>query len=442
MNITKLSFHQFRGIHEATLLCDPSLNVFVGNNGAGKSAVLDGLAMLLSWLLSRVADKNAHGQHMRDMDISNGASVAKLEAWCQTSATTLPGSGSSSELYWRLVKSLSGRAQAKDSSDLQQLNTYSAALRDAMRDSHGQTALPLLVYYPVHRAVHDIPLRIRTKHSFDLLAAYDNALESGSDFRLFFEWFREREDLENEMLRRTLPLFGDPALASHPLPDLATFEDRQLQAVRRALAAFLPDFRNLTVRRKPLRMEVYKHGQLLRFEQLSDGEKCLIALISDIARRLALANPNQDPLQGAGVVLIDEVDLHLHPQWQRLLISHLTEVFPRCQFFITTHSPHVLSHVQPHNVFMLERDHATVHVSKPTNSYGQSAEPILEDIMGLDTTRPFKVAEDLEAVFDSIAQGDWDEARARIQALEAILGQDPTLLRAKMLLRRKTSIRS
>lgn len=100
-------------------------------------------------------------------------------------------------------------------------------------------------------------------------------------------------------------------------------------------------------------MEIEKDGQLLTVNQLSDGEKCLIAMVSDLARRMAIANPTGDPLQGEGIILIDEIDLHLHPKWQRMIVPKLLEVFPNCQFIISTHSPHVLTHIQPENIFLL-----------------------------------------------------------------------------------------
>lgn len=429
MKITKLSLHHFRGMNDVTLECDPSLNVFVGENGAGKSAVLDALALLLSWWVNRLRSQGSAGRHISATDISNGEAAAVLEVWAQTADTSL---------HWRLAKGRTGRSSTTPASDLRQLNSDIKTRQQAITDSDGHTNLPLLVYYPVHRVVHDIPLRIRKKHHFDLLAAYDDALTSGSNFRLFFEWFREREDLENETIRRASPLFDNPP--AEPLSP-ADLEDPQLRAVRRALGEFLPHFSNLTVRRKPLRMEVSKDGQVLRFDQLSDGEKCFIALISDLARRLALANPTQDPLQGVGVVLIDELDLHLHPQWQRLLLPRLTEVFPNCQFFVSTHSPHVLSHVRADKVFVLERDQQHhVQVRQPASSYGHSAERILEDIMGLTTTRPEAVENRLQAVFDSIEKGEFEQARQRIDALQDDLGQDPDLLRATMLLRRKEVI--
>ena len=103
------------------------------------------------------------------------------------------------------------------------------------------------------------------------------------------------------------------------------------------------DVKGLRVKRSPVRMVVDKGGREIRVDLLSEGEKCTLAMIGDLARRLILANPAmENPLEGKGIVLIDEIELHMHPSWQRRILSILKEVFPNIQFIVTTHSPQVL----------------------------------------------------------------------------------------------------
>lgn len=152
------------------------------------------------------------------------------------------------------------------------------------------------------------------------------------DFRRFFEWFREREDSENEQSfarcsKKILDALDDNDIARNKVSELMqSSKDRQLTAVRNAIASFMPNFTNLRVRRKPrLHMSIDKDGETLNVLQLSQGEKSLMALVGDIARRLAMMNPAlENPLHGDGIVLIDEVDMHLHPTWQRSIIERLT----------------------------------------------------------------------------------------------------------------------
>jgi predicted ATP-binding protein involved in virulence len=203
----------------------------------------------------------------------------------------------------------------------------------------------------------------------------------------------------------------------------------------------MPDFKNLTERRNPLRMEVEKYGERLIVNQLSDGEKCLMEMVGDIARRMAMANPVRgNPLEGEGIILIDEIDLHLHPRWQRMIVPKLTAVFPNCQFLISTHSPHVITHVQPENLFLLNMTSEGLQAVRPSESYGKTVERVLEDLMGLDTTRPEIVEEALRRIFELIDSRKLEEARESIAKLEKQIGEDPELVKANVLIKRKELI--
>lgn len=422
MHIHKLTLERFRGAKELPLELDAHLNVFVGMNGAGKSSVLDAAAILLSWLANRIKSEGASGRPIKESDITNNTSSSSLTLGLMVQSDTFE---------WTLVKGRQGR-RIRPGSSLQQSTELANVLSDRMSQSDRNESVPLLAYYPVNRAVLDIPLRIRSKHRFDVLSAYDESLTSGASFRKFFEWFREREDLENENRK-----YADQLIK----PDGFQLPDPQLQAVRSALDEFMPDFANLTVRRNPLRMEVDKLGKTLTVDQLSDGEKCLMAMVGDLARRFAIANPKlENPLGGEGIVLLDEIDLHLHPTWQRMVVPKLVKVFPNCQFLISTHSPHVITHVQPENLFLLQMTEEGLQASRPSESYGKTVERVLEDLMGLETTRPNDVDDALRALFDQIDTGDLRAARQSIVQLEKQIGDDPDLTKSRVLIKRKELI--
>ena len=391
------------------------MNVLVGPNGAGKSSVLDALAILLSWAVSRTISARARGSYIGKFDIRNGTGYASLKI------TT------DANIEWSLVKVKKGGLKPPKNTDLIKLGEYTEDVQSRIAANQNEASLVLFVYYPVERAVLDIPLRIRSKHKFEPLDAYEGSLTSGANFRTFFEWFREREDLENESKVHSRSGKFVP--------------DRQLEAVRGALREFLPEFDNLTVRRSPLRMEVEKNGKILRIEQLSGGEKILIALIGDLARRLAIANPGSaNPLHEKGIVLIDEADLHLHPRWQRMLIPCFSRIFPACQFIISTHSPHVITHTRPEYLFLLEEKEGTVIIRKASESYGKNADRVLEDLMGLETTRPEDVSARLHSIAEKIDRNEFDEAKKEIEELQADIGSDPELVKAETLIKRKEII--
>lgn len=424
MHIHNLTLERFRGAKNLHLDLHKRLNVLVGMNGAGKSSLLDAAAILLSWLVNRIKHSGASGRPITEPDIRNGEAAANLQITCNYLGNYFS---------WNLTKARKGYGKKDVASILITVAEVAKQIQSEISESNGQLNLPLLAYYPVNRAVLDIPLRIKERHSFDLLSAYDDALTSGANFRTFFEWFREREDLENEARRDQQTIFADQSKA--------TFPDPQLEAVRNALTRFMPEFGNLTVRRNPLRMEVEKKGERLTVNQLSDGEKCLMAMVGDMARRMAIANPLRgNPLEGEGIILIDEIDLHLHPMWQRMVIPKLLEVFPRCQFLISTHSPHVITHVHPENILLLTMGEEGLAAFRPTESYGKTVERVLEDLMGLESTRPDDVTDDLKQIFAQIDKGNMERAKSAIDELKSRIGEDPELVKASVLIKRKELI--
>lgn len=423
MNIQKLSLTNYRGVQSMSLDFHDRLNVFFGVNGAGKSTVLDAIAIMLSWAVSRIKHPGIAGRPIVETDITNGKSFSSIELFC---------SDGIQKIEWKLVKTRKGHGFQDEKSNLTSLNEFTKQLQGKISENEEKVNLPLFVYYPVKRAVLDIPLRIREKHRFQLLAAYDDALTSGANFRTFFEWFREREDLENEN-RKYLDTLTPP--------EGFQFPDPQLEAVRGALNQFLPEFKNLTVRRDPLRMEVEKNGSRLTVNQLSDGEKCLIAMIGDLARRIAIANPARErPLEGEGIILIDEIDLHLHPKWQRMVVPKLLDVFKNCQLVISTHSPHVITHVKPDNLYLLKQIATGITAERPAESYGKNVDRILEDLMGLETTRPDEVSSKLSEIYEYINHKRFAAAKRMIVSLKDEIGEDPELVKAEVLIKRKEII--
>ena len=411
MKIRSLEIAGFRGIPALKLEFSGQVNVLAGVNGAGKSAVLDCIAIMLSRLLGRIrSSTGGTGRFFTELDISNQFHHTQNEIVIHSQGEIV---------RWCVTRSRKNRPR-QTITRLDELRRHAELFHSRLEKDENYN-LPLAVYYPVNRAVLDIPLRIRTKHRFERLAAYDQALSgSSTNFRIFFEWFREREDLENEYRL-----------------DNRRFRDPLLKAVRTATERFLPGFRNLKVRRSPLRMVVEKDRQELLVSQLSDGEKCTLAMVGDLARRMAVANPHvKDPLAGEAIVLIDEADLHLHPAWQRRLVGALEETFPNCQFVLSTHSPAILSHVDSSGIWLLERTRHGIDARRPDDSYGQAVNRIMEDIMNVPA-RPEEVKEELFELFGAIEQGKLTKAKHILHELKTTIGTDPDLVKADVLIQRK-----
>ena len=272
--------------------------------------------------------------------------------------------------------------------------------------------------------------------------AYDNAfVKKANDFDDFAAWFRKEEDKENEMKVREKDFdVKNPAL----------------QVIRDSIEKFFSNnsgskYSNLRIEREDSQYRdslrhrpsgpssasliITKDVEDLKIEQLSDGEKNLILLVSDIARRLAIANPNTDSaLNGNGIVLIDEVELHLHPTWQREVLNGLQKTFPNVQFIVTTHSPLVLANlndnVQIFSIGRLKDKSITVFPfdKKQFNPYGSVSSRILKLLMGTEE-RPTEVATLLHAYEEAIDDNRLEEAERLEARLKKIIDpNDPAIV--------------
>jgi len=415
LKVNSLQINAFRGISLLDLDFSNQSTVLVGINGVGKTAILDCLAILLSHLINRLRETEAICY--KKLDIYQGVSETKNKI-----TVSMEGHQAS----WMCISRQNGKSLSSTIEPREPLDSIVEKVCSTLAENP-LASIPLVVYYPVNRAVYDvdISLNITEQPDFHQLTALDSAFSSKNvDFQAFFEWFRNREDIENEQIRNEIG-----------------YRDRQLEAVRQAIQSLMPGVTDLRVRRLPLRMTLNKQEQELVINQLSEGEKCLLALTGDLVRRLAIANPAlSNPLKGSAIVLIDEIDLHLHPQWQRAVIKRLEKTFPHCQFIVSTHSPQVISEVGPQNqIYFLHKEGLVAEGVK--NAYGKDTNFILEVFMET-SERPENIKTDIEVLSELIDANQLTEAQTLLQQLRNKIGDDePVLVGAEVLIRRKQVIK-
>jgi predicted ATP-binding protein involved in virulence len=424
MKVINLIIRNFRAIDNLSLDLSRSRNtVLVGINGSGKSSVLDCIAIMLAELLDWLPDFPPGNRGLEAADVKDPATECVIEI-------VVEHGGQTQSAGLRATRRGPGRPIEIDREGQGDcLLRLFADLDDI--DRRSAVRVPIAVYYPVNRAVVEVPVDSPPSLGLEQLSAFEGALGGARvDFEGFFRWFRNREDIENE----------------ERITD-SSHRDREIDAVRRAIEKMVPGFSNPRVRRAPPRMVVTKRDEEngeateLQISQLSDGEKCLIAMVGDIARRLAMANPGlEDPLLGDGVMLIDQIELHLHPAWQRVIVPALERTFANCQFIVTTHSPQVLSQVRPEAIYLLERTPQGIAAYRPTSSYGRDSNRILEELMGV-SERPEEIQRDLKDYFRFIDEGNMSEAAKLREKLEKDIGaDDPEFARADVLIRRREII--
>jgi len=411
MRIDSITLENFRGITNASVAVAGKSTILFGINGSGKTTILKAVNLLFSNIINKVVNNRfKQGIRIETIDITNGQKAASVSINFSV--------GQDEFSYFRTMnRSSRQRTHAKSVIENIKQAFHEEFLLNESAD------MPVYINYGVNRLVLDVPLRVVKKHDFDKLAAFEKAIESKIDFRTFFEWFRNQEDIQNAMKVETKDL---------------SYTDKSLSAVKQAISSMLDDITDIRVQRRPLSMEVKREGRFYRIEQLSDGEKCTLALIGDIARRLALANPHNDNSNnGSGIVLIDEIELHMHPTWQRRILEVLSKTFPNIQFIITTHSPQVLGEAgDEYKTFSVSLDEGLFSINQLPALNGWNTNEILE---GLMETRVVSIetADLVSQMFHLIDAGLYNEAENIASVLEKrSYSNNPDIINARMLIRK------
>ena len=405
MKVQTIEVCNFKGINHLKIPFEGKSTIIFGINGAGKSTILRAIDLIYANIISMLLSSKKKLAQLEYDDISYGKTLAEIDA-------IFAFSDGSQREYSRSISRAAGRRHIlKDLREL--VNLFEEYyIEKGYDDGNGNWIqnedlkdMPVFVNYGVNRSVFDVPLRASRKEEFTKLSAFDKAIENKIDFRTLFMWFRNQEDIENqEKVRHT-----------------ASYEDRSLKAVKTAMLAMLDGFDDIHIDRKPLAMKVRKDGHYLAINQLSDGEKCTIALFGDLARRLALANPQLlNPLEGQGVVLIDELDLHMHTMWQRKVVHILKKTFPNIQFIITTHSPQILGELDDtFNLFYISRKDNEVTLQQYKSFIGWDANVILEEVMHTSSVNA-KIKQMVKQMYEFINNKNYDQAEKVADELDEI----------------------
>ncbi len=402
MRIERLRLSNFRGFEELDLeFPKHGTTVLVGNNGAGKTSILEAIGVLLQQFASTQDWSGRIGERLTYGDVNLGATECHLEL---TATIGDVKDGSYLSTWQAVFPDTDGEASAR-------------VLARVAPASHKTSAPPafFLLNFSVERVFHG-------ELSRWLSSDTDGEIErpaspTSIEYSEFVRWFFDRENLENEQIREQ-PSFRDP----------------ELSAVRLAIERLCEGFSNLRIRRARISTRsshmasstkfvvdkvVNGRKELFEVDQLSHGERGLLAMVGLIACQLSdIDADHPSPLDGPGVVLIDEIELHLHPGWQRDIIPRLERTFPNIQFIVTTHSPQVLSQLHPENVKILE-NFRLVERTPPT--YGRDSNAILEDVMGVPERPAFATAK-LTEIATLIDEEKWHDARARLHTLTRDLG--------------------
>lgn len=427
MRVDELKLTNFRGVLDTEIKFQPGFNLIVGVNGAGKSSVLDALRILLSQVMPMFAPapRSNHVIEVNDIMFGREFTQAQMTFCCH-----------GSEPYtYVVIKNLAQRVsnvdgglrnqmtETPDKNELFGSQEPGRVLSGGPPEFKKRLGQPLALYFSVERS-HSTDEVSKTGKTTN--PGYFGALIKDRGLRIqdLVLWWRAKEQIAKEATE------GASA--------------RQLQAIRLALKRMLPKFSDWRLQggelwvTKEVVIEIpdpesttggtkQLNGlRALQIEQLSDGERSMAVFVFDLTRRLAQLNENeQDPAaNGEGVVLIDEIDLHLHPAWQRRIAADLTRVFPKLQFIATTHSPQVIGETEPGRVVVL-REGGRTRIQD--ESLGRDSGWILRHIM--DTPeRNADLQAGLNEIDAFIENEDFTSARSKVEALRVRFGDDKELV--------------
>lgn len=464
MRLKSVTLNNFRNFAHLKVDLHPRLTVFVGENGAGKTSFLDGIATALTPVLTHLSSANQRlkGRGLRDPDfrLERGTGRGGKTQWskadyAQVMVETHEGVRWD---YWKPSGNVKG-AEPSEKWGETQLKDHLATIYASYK-----TAQPLLTPTFAYYGIGDIqmPERLReAKLNYDHpTAALYGCLEPASDFREMLEWFDLEESSE---LRENKGQTGE-----HARP----FES--LTAVRAAVVGLLGNYRNPHFNSKhKFMLERLDDSVPMSVEQISQGYKRMLSIAMDFSRRLAIANahleygddyagdqiggeltklisligqseyntfPYQESMQmsAPAIMLVDEIDLHLHPSWQQRVLQDLMRTFPLTQFIVTTHSPQVLTSVDAKCIRKLvaktdpETGESRIQVEPITpQTRGVASADVLATIMGVDPIPDVAEARQL-AEYQTLIQQNLHlsaPGQALRQCLDVHFGSDHPVMR-------------
>ncbi|MFZ1560782.1 MAG: AAA family ATPase [Saprospiraceae bacterium] len=416
MKIKKIKFENFRLFENLEVnFPDSNFIVLIGNNGAGKTSILEGIAICLNSFVEKLFNINSKigfGKSSVSVGKENGFVIL-----------TIDDNGTKTEIN---VKSLNQGIK----NEINEINP---------RYKETPLKVSLLIYYQVGRTTNlSVISKGRKTVNRSASNCYENAFSNNfAGLETFENWFNS--ELRNELI------------IGKKMNDI-NFEIPSLKIIRTALRTFFdvlnPEtYQNISVESNEDFSINYAseypnlvfsiNNKNLSYHQLSSGEKVVFILICDIARRLLIANDySENAIEGEGIVLIDELELHLHPNWQLKIVNALKATFPNVQFIATTHSVKVITSLEQQDVLVL--DNGKVY-NINQNPLGRDDNSALEEFMD-SSKRPVDIENKISEIFNKLAGKNlnYNEIEGDLEKLKSILStDDPIFVRFNAIIERK-----
>lgn len=432
--IKELTVTNYRKFEQKTFQLNPTMNVFAGKNGSGKTAALEAAVVMMGAYLSAYKtyvpsqyvfnlsgdpeNGDAHKKVLTSQqeDVLTAGGVAQYP--CKVSCTAIWGEESNEISFQRIIEKEGSRTKFNGKNPMQpKVVEWEEAISKA--DHSDETSILPLVLYLSSARLWNENNSTKKKSLYGRTEAFNHCLDKKHGAELAFGYIRKFKNVAVEerdgksfpaydaILDAINEVFGDE-LSPGERVIFSTRYERDIVALQ------------------------MKDGTVVPFTSLSDGYRNVIKIIVDIATRMCILNPYQKEnvlKKTPGIVVIDEIDLSLHPTWQRKIIGILKELFPKIQFICATHSPFIIQSLKEGELITLDR--------RLESEYsGESIEDIAEDVMGVEMVqysikkrKMYEAAQNyLKALEQAESQEDLDALRNEMNRLEAVYSENPAYL--------------
>ena len=427
MKLKKVRITNYRCFREADIDFDEHTTLIVGKNGAGKTAILDAVAVAVSTFLlgidggvSRNISRDDARYEFHDLD----GTVDPQHQFPVNIESTGDCLDNHDVKWVRSLNSESGNTTVKEA---RELTNISKDTQKRIMTGDKSLILPLISYYGTGRlyAQKKEKKNIKSLTEFKRQVGYVDCMAAESNEKLMLNWF-QIQTLKSLQEQQRTGIVEKPLLLKNVESAICKCFER-ISGSKNADIVF-----DLDTHRLVLNFESVD-GSLQKFamDEMSDGYKNTLSMIGDIAYRMAVLNPmlgDKVLEETPGVVVIDEIDLHLHPQWQQTIISDLNTIFPKIQFIVSSHAPAVINSVAKEQIRILDNGGIYMPVAQ---TYGRDANSILREVMKV-SERPTDIKHRMNLFYSYMDENNYKEADKVLTEIEAIVGTtDPDIAAAR-----------
>lgn len=427
MKLKKIRIINYRCFKDANIDFDEHTTLIVGKNGAGKTAILDAVAVAVSTFLlgidggvGRSILKDDARYEFHDLD-----GTVDPQHQFPVSIESIGDCLDNHDVKWvRSLNSESGNTTVKEA---RELTNISKEAQKRIMTGDKSLILPLISYYGTGRlyAQKKEKKNIKSLTEFKRQVGYVDCMAAESNEKLMLNWFQIQTLKSLQEQQRTGKVEKSLLLKTVEKAICKCFE--RISGSKNASIIFYLDTHRLVLNFESA------DGSLQKFamDEMSDGYKNTLSMIGDIAYRMAVLNPmlgDKVLEETSGVIVIDEIDLHLHPQWQQTIISDLNTIFPKIQFIVSSHAPAVINSVAKEQIRILDNGEIYMPAAQ---TYGRDANSILREVMKV-SERPMDIKQRMNLFYSYMDENNYQEADKILTEIESIVGTtDPDIAAAR-----------